>query len=124
MKVETLESNGRFWYSVPLLEGEPSTDAWKESSWFDMRFLKNVELHILATGKDVKYNVYGAIDKAHPKLLTVDGSGAAKNTVVSAGSDGVLEWAGLGALGYLKVQFASNAAGQSGQVTVLVAGKY
>lgn len=117
-QIEALETNAKYSFRQKIVDNQPTQDAFVDSPQVDCRLLKNVLLHIAETGgaNTIKYNVYGCIYPTQWKLLT-------KTPVVVAAGSSEFESLRSDAWSFLKVAYASNVAGNAGQIKILVGGK-
>jgi hypothetical protein len=115
---EVLQINNRYSLRKMIVDNQPTQDAFTDGPEVDCRLLKNVLLQIAETGgvNAIKYNVYGCIYPSHWKLLT-------NTSVVVAAGDSEFEPLRFDAWSFLKVAYASNAAGSPGQIKIFVGGK-
>jgi hypothetical protein len=115
---EAWKSKGAGYKTKRVLHNEVTTDAFDvESKVFDMRLLSKALVHVKEVGgtNAIKYNLLGSIDGSIWATLN------AVPTVVLAGALG--KELVTDAYSWLKLQVASNLAGNAGKVTAFINGK-
>lgn len=99
-----------------VLDKEVTIDAYQDSKVFDMRFYKDILISIKEVGgvNAIKYNVLACIDPTIWETLASDIPVSQSSSKYYTVSDAWL---------FIKVQVASNVAGNAGKATVFIGGK-